>query len=397
MTERRPKILVFPAWYPSRENPVYGIFVRELAKASAAIADVVVLCNRGCRPMHGKLWCVEEERDPELTQGIPTYNCYIRRTWPVTRATSLWASVKAFRYVAAKTFQPDIIHAHVYTAGFQAVLAGRTMGVPVVITEHATIFPRKGLGRFERWEARFAFERAQMVMPVSRPLQDAIEQLGIRANFRIVPNTVDTALFHPGDPPRAQSAVKQLITICGLDLSDKKGLHHLLAALARLREVRQDWHLNIVGEGPARGRHEDQVRQLGLEEHVTFHGMKSKPQVADMLRDADVFVLPSLFETFSLVTAEALASGVPVVVTRCGGPEHFVTPADGIIVPPGDAEALTTGLDQMLREHRKYSPADLAQRLRDRFGFEAVANQLDQVYREVLTSYGSKSKASQTA
>ncbi len=397
MTNRKPKILVFPAWYPSREKPVFGVFVRELAKASATIADVVVLCNRGCGPTHGKLWTLEEERDTEITQGIPTYNFYTRHTWPVTRATSLWASIKACRHVASTTFRPDIIHAHVFEAGFEAVVAGWTMGVPVVITEHFSAFLRKGLGRFDRWMARFAFERARMVMPVSRPLQEAIEQLGIRANFRIVPNTVDTELFHPGASPRPQRAVKQLITICGLDASDKKGISHLLRGLASLKKIRQDWHWNLVGDGPARARYEDLVGQLGLGAEVTFHGMKLKSQVADMLRDTDIFVLASLFETFSLTTAEALASGVPVVVTRCGGPEHFVTAADGILVPPGDSEALATGLDQMLREHRKYSPADLAARLRDRFGFAAVANQLDQVYREVLANYGPKSNAPQTA
>ena len=397
MTDRKLKILTFSAWYPSRENPVNGLFVRELAKASASIAEVVVVCALGCGQTGGKLWRVEEERDPEITQGIPIYNYYTKRIWPVTRVTSLWAFVKVCKYVASKTFRPDIIHAHVFTAGFDAVIAGWAMGVPVVITEHATDFPRKNLGRYDRWMARFAFKHAQMVMPVSPSLQEAIEQLGIRANFRIVPNTVDTGLFHPSDQPRGECPVKQLITICLLDPSDKKGLHHLLTALGRLKGIRQDWHLNVVGDGPARARYENMVGPLGLEGKVTFHGMKPKPQVADMLRNTDIFVLPSLFETFSLTTAEALASGVPVVVTRCGGPEHFVTPADGIIVPPGDVEALTKALDQMLREHRKYPPADLAQRLRDRFGFQAVSNQLDQAYHEVLARYGSKGKAPQTA
>jgi glycosyltransferase involved in cell wall biosynthesis len=95
---------------------------------------------------------------------------------------------------------------------------------------------------------------------------------------------------------------------------------------------------------------------LSIAERITFHGMKSKQEVAEFMRQADLFVLPSLFETFSIVTAEALSTGIPVLATRCGGPEEFVNEDVGLVVPPGDEEALCKGLDYMMDNLEKFNP-----------------------------------------
>ena len=98
-----------------------------------------------------------------------------------------------------------------------------------------------------------------------------------------------------------------------------------------------------------------------------------------------MFVLPSLFETFAAVAAEALASGTPVLATRCGGPEEFITDEVGMLVAPGDEEALYRGLDHMLNNLERYSPEYIQHYAHERFSAERVGEQLHATYLACLT------------
>jgi glycosyltransferase involved in cell wall biosynthesis len=101
------------------------------------------------------------------------------------------------------------------------------------------------------------------------------------------------------------------------------------------------------------------------------------------MRLADLFVLPSLFETFSTVSIEALASGVPILATYCGGPEEFIGEAVGRLVPPGDSSALYLALRDMLSNLANFNPARLAQYAVEHFSYERVGAQLDSIYAEM--------------
>ncbi len=384
------KVLFITSWYPTKEIPTRGIFVREHAKAVRLYDEVLVLhCVEGASPC-GKLWRLEEEKDAGLTEGIPTYRLQRRRS-PIPKTSylvHLWTVFRAFRQIAAQGFRPDIIHAHVYTAGLPAVLIAKLHRLPVVVTEQYSGFRRKLLGCMDLRLARLAFRWADVVLPVSKSLQQAIEGCGIRARFQVVPNVVDTALFHPAVAPPPRNQENRLLVVCMLDPSHNKGLPHLLHALAQLGRKRIDWHLDIVGDGPARAPYEHLTKDLGLLERVTFHGYRCKKEVADFMRRADVLVLPSLIETFSAVAAEALATGTPVLATRCGGPEEFVTDSVGMTVPPGDAEALNDGLEKMLRQLNQFSPPTISRYAHERFGPEPVGARLHTLYAACAARHG---------
>ena len=108
--------------------------------------------------------------------------------------------------------------------------------------------------------------------------------------------------------------------------------------------------------------------------------------MAEFLRRADLFVLPSLIETFSVPAAEALACGTPVLSTRCGGPEEFIVEDVGFLVPSGDADALFQGLDQMFNNLHLYSRQRISQFAKTRFSPEVVGAQLHAVYQSLIGS-----------
>jgi glycosyltransferase involved in cell wall biosynthesis len=286
--------------------------------------------------------------------------------------------------LAAQGFRPDVIHAHVYEAGLPAVLIGRLHKIPVVVSEHYTGFPRKLLSRREVRKAKLAFRLAKNVLPVSHSLQRGIEAYGIRARFQVIPNVVDTSLFYPALSKPSDRDPNRLLFVGLLDPSHKKGVPYLLRALAQLQERREDWHLDIVGDGEARTEYERMARELGIADKVSFLGLKPKEEVAEFMRQADLFVLPSLYETFAVVVAEALACGIPVLATRSGGPEEFVTNDVGMLVPPGDSHALCEGLDYMLSHLDDFIPANISNYANRRFSPESIGAQLQAIYEQAI-------------
>ena len=384
------------AWYPTNEQPVGGVFVREHAKAVRLYDDVVVLHCAGPDPSLKGLWRVEQESNESLTEGIPTYRVWHRRS-PIPKTSYLvylWSAFQAFRRITAENVRWDIIHAHVFQAGLPAVLIGRFHRIPVIVTEQWTLFPKKILDRSSAWKASTAFRWAQLVMPVSQSLQQAIEAYGIKGRFHVIPNVVDTQLFYPNSSPQSKNeSCKRLLFVGLLDLSHKKGVPYLFQALTQLRRQRDDWQLDIVGDGPARAEYERLAIDSGLADKVTFHGLKSKREVAEFMRQAHLFVLPSLFETFAAVAAEALATGTPVLSTRCGGPEEFIVEDVGMVVPPANAEALCKGLDYMLNHLDRFPPHQVSRYATERFSPERVGEQLHTIYATYFQRHGGPNAA----
>jgi glycosyltransferase involved in cell wall biosynthesis len=373
----RRNVLFIPGWYPSAENPVAADFIRQHALAAALFDNVTVLrvTTDSAAPGGGHLSWREEQDGPIRT---------IRIHVPRVRGSSSLGILAGYQRLRWRGYRPDVVHAYVYHVGVPAALISKLYRVPLVFTEMWTGFPMKELSRFGVVKARIAFESAACVCPISTSLQNAIADYGIKARFKIVPCTVDTEAFRP-KIAQPNGETKQLVYIAILD-QPRKGLNFLLEALSALSRHRHDFHLHVVGDGPRRSEYEGMATELGVRDSVTFHGRIEREEIVQLLHRSHLFVLPSLFENFSVATAEAIATGTPVVATRCGGPEDFVTEEVGLLVPPGDVAALSEAVDWMLDHCHEFDPAALAAYARSRFSHEAVGRQLHEVYQEAVSS-----------
>jgi glycosyltransferase involved in cell wall biosynthesis len=386
----RLTVLFITNWYPTREEPARAVWVREYAKAVRLYDDVAVLHCAGPDLVLKRLWRIEQETSESLGEGIATYRVSYRPSpIPGTSYFSYaWSLFRAFRHLVQQGFRPDIIHVHIYDAGGPAVLIGRLYRVPVVVSEHFSSFPRRLLGPLDVLKAWVAFRWANAVLPVSHALQEAIRRYRLHARFHVIPNVADTTLFFPSSDIGREAARKRILFVG--QLAPVKGVPYLLRALSDLGHRRDDWHLDIVGDGEARREYENLAVDLKLHDKIAFHGLKARHEVAAFMRRADLFVLSSLCETFSVPAAEALATGTPVLATRCGGPEEFVRDDVGLLVPAGDADALCKGLDYMLDHLHAYSREGISQYARDRFSPETVGAQLHAVYESFRSGPGSK-------
>jgi glycosyltransferase involved in cell wall biosynthesis len=375
--------LIVSDWYPSADDPVVGTFVREKARAIATHNDVVVLHPRPTNRPGRALYSVSDE----LEDGLRTVRLDYRRLRPaaLSIAPRVLGARAVLRRLAASGFRPDLIHAHVFSAGFLAVLLAKGPGIPVIVSENSTAFPRGEVRGWQRAMARYAFGHADLVCPASEDLGRHIATLGVRTPQRTVPNVVDTTLFAPPPQPPARDPDGRVRMLLVALLDPKKGIEHLLRALALVRRDRSaDFALDVVGDGPLRGHLVDLARSLDLETQVSFLGLRDKREVAELMRGADFFVLPSLWENLPNVVIEAMATGLPVVATRVGGVPEMLDERTGRLVAPGDDGALAEALKAMLDSFTGYDREHIARVARERYGREAVGRIWDEVYADVL-------------
>jgi L-malate glycosyltransferase len=371
---KRLKLLVVPKWYPWPDRPVFGAFCREHARALATEHDVVVLASLATPRPDFAIFRLEDA----VEDGIRTLRVRYRRPFlrPAAMGCQLLGMLAAWRRLRREGWRPDVVHAHVFEVAPPALVLGRLSRAPVAITEHYTGFQRGLVRGYDRTLAKFCFEHADLVAPVSEELGGHLRELAPRATFEVVPNVVDTAAFAPGGEPRTGDG--RLLNVAAL--AEKKGHRYLLEALRDLPHAT----LNIVGDGELRLDLERQANALALGDRVHFLGEQSKQEVAELMRDADLFVLPSLAENLPVVLIEAQASGLPAVATSVGGVSELVDAAAGALVPPADPPALAEAIRTTLA--RDFDSAALADRARDRYGYDAIRDRWTAIYTKLLRS-----------
>jgi glycosyltransferase involved in cell wall biosynthesis len=368
------RVLVVPKWYPWPDRPVFGAFCREHAHALAREHDVVVLASDAVR---NPLFRTFELSDA-VEDGLRTLRVRYRRPAfrPAAMAAQLTGMLSALRRLRREGWRPDIVHAHVYSAGLPALVIGRRAGAPVVISEHYTGFQRGLVTGYDRFTARLAFRCADLVAPVSNDLARHVAALSPKAHVRVVENVVDAVAFYPADDRGRAGSAPRLLTVA--TLTEKKGHAYLLEAVAKLADERE-LTLDLVGDGELRGALEARARQLGLGDVVHFLGERPKADVAAMMRAADLFVLPSLFENLPCVLIEAMATGLPAVATSVGDvPELVGEP--GALVEPRDAVGLAASISATLDRLGEVDRDALATRASERFGYEPIARRWTEIY-----------------
>lgn len=370
---REVNVLFLTTNWPRPESPVDGIFVREHARAAADVADIrVVHLERAAGRGLVDLPRVAGEEPP-------TWRARYRRFGkPLSVAGFLLGPLAAARRFERRGWRPDVIHAHSFLSALPALLLRARLRVPVVYTEHWTIFLPENPGELAlpmRLAARIALRGADVVLPVSGALGEALRRLEPKTRIQVVPNVVDETVFAP-DGPRTTKGPRRLLTAGLLD-TDRKGIDVLLEALALLPD-RDGIVLDVVGDGSLRPQYEALAERLGIRQAVTFHGLKPKTELAALMRSADLFVLASRYENNPCVVLEAMASGLPVVATRVGGVPEVVAPESGRLAAPLDPRSFAAAIQDALAGD--FDRQAIAKRTHESFGRPAIARQLAAVY-----------------
>ena len=389
MTQVNRKILIIPTWYPSRANPVSGIFIQSQAVALAREYNVAVLVPELVGWRHvlaGKL-----PRQPKFEQyaGLPIYRerafAWIPRARSRSYTSYLRAARRGLERVLSIWGRPDLIHAHVVLpAGWAATQLRKHYPIPLVLTEHSSPFAMHLQTVFHRRLVQETLAQVDRLITVSPDLAQQIREFQPIVKTIDIGEIINTDFFTPSGIDELPSSTSRTRFLMVALLSKQKGLTCLLEAIRLLvQRGLTPFEVIVGGDGPERHSVESAARVLGLADRLRFLGQLSPTEVRHWMQRCDVFVLPSLHETFGVVLGEAMACGKPVIATRCGGPEWIVTPDTGRLIDKADPTALAGAMADFIEGRAVYNPATIRQRIVERFGEQAFLRQVSAVYEEI--------------
>lgn len=386
-------VLVLPSWYSTPELPWSGAFFEDqavaLSRAGARVAVAFVerrslrtLSPSRVRESHFQTVC-------SVDRGVTTLRMRGWNTLGQTLAgAKVWCALSEHlvQSYVRRFGVPDVLHAHAALWGGRvAVRMAQALSRPSVVTEHSNLIMRGVLDGHARGEAARVYQQAEAVLAVSEPLRAAVDSIAGSPVAGVVPNTVDFEYFTT--PPVARPRTPFTFLSVG-KLIGAKRIDHLIRAFARVAQVHPDTRLVVVGSGGEAANLRRLARESGVASRVEFPGHLTREGVRTRMWSANALVLASASETFGVILVEALATGLPVVSTRCGGPEEIVEEGLGLLVDRDDEEALAEAMMSMTA--RCYSERELRDRAMSRFSLEAVARRLLDVY-STITIRGRRS------
>jgi len=392
-------VLVVSRLYPRPMDSVLGIFVEEEVMALSRSCRVKVVSPAPWFPPlkpFKKWYSYSQLPFRETRKGVEVLRprvLFLPRNFLFgLLGCSLYLSLRRWASEIESDFPMDLIHAHtVYPDGFAAVMLGRALHKPTVITAHGGDVTIHLKHRLVRRLGRSALSKADQVITVSSSLQRALLQgHGIEAEkVTVIPNGVDVSRFTPTPRPEARARLglhaegSKLLYVGAI--TESKGMAYLLRAVHRLRHT-SAWpvELILVGEGEYEKAARALAAELDIANAVTYAGERPNDEIPLWMNASDVLVLPSLSEGFGVVLAEAMACGKPVVATTCGGPEDIVTPQTGILVPPADDAALSEALLEVLADGERFHPQAIRRHALETYGYDRVTSRIMEVYAAIL-------------
>jgi glycosyltransferase involved in cell wall biosynthesis len=354
---------------------------RELARGGGRVS--VLTARYGNQPERETLDGISVYRAASWRKGI--HDCGLRGA-----STFLWFGFLQLRKLLARD-RYDIVH---YFFGLPTgILSFYSHGVrrlPYVVSLRGSDVPGydessrklKFLHALLHGLNKRVWRQASSVVAVSQELRRLALQCSPSTPMQVIYNGVDPLRF---SPPSYRRNAGPLKLVCVSRLIDRKGLDYLLAALAGLRD--QSIQLVIIGTGAKEPQLRAAAVRLNLTARVKFLGYRPNDELCRHLREADVFVLPTLSEAFANVVLEAMACGLPVIASAVGGiPELVEEGVNGLLVPPGDTDRLASAIARMARDPalRRQLSRNNVERVRQKFTWAHAAGQYQSIYAHAL-------------
>jgi len=359
--------------------------VHNLSRELAARGhDVTVVTSRAPLPARARARAIDSEN--RLRHGYRTLRMGV--SLPVVSngsiaRLSVGAGLK--RRVGRALRGMDVVHAQGMAPPTLCLFAMRTSTAPVNVGTFHTYFEggHWGYRRFSAY-VRNAIERTDRLIAVSDACITALRPYFDR-RFDVIPNGVDSDLYHPLPPGRGRPPGPPRILFMGR-FDPRNGLDTLLEAARILQEQGREFVVQVVGDGPLRPRYHHQARSLGVWDRIEWLGLLDKERPR-LYREATVFASPCVLASFGVVLLEAMASGTPVVCADNIGFRQVIRDgAPGRFVPPSDPAALAEGIAALLDDPA--TRAEWGERGRrivvDRYSWPRVTDRIEDLYYEVL-------------
>lgn len=300
----------------------------------------------------------------------------------------------------------DLIHAHtLFPAGVAAMYLARKNHIPFIVTSHGMDFYRcfpkdHNLSRGKPYNTKElnlvkqVMQTADQVICVSEIFGQDVKKIFPNSKIKIIENSYDVSLFKPGIKQIAREKLHiaedtKMILSVG-NFVPAKGHIYLLEAMNSLKASNSQFKLFLIGKGPEKERYKSYINYSELSGSVEIVKQVSQVELVNYYQASDVFVLPSLSESFGVALVEAMACGLPAIATKTQGPKQIIEDQKtGILVEISNAEAIAENIEKLMSDnllHKKLSN-HAAQFVADTFSNKE--QEIIDLYYKIINNYSS--------
>lgn len=281
----------------------------------------------------------------------------------------------------------EVIHVQMIRHGRAGVLIKKLAGIPFVVSPQGSDIYKSSI-YFKKTIAKFVFKNADVVIALTNNMKKEIQKI-YKRKVVIVPNGVDIRQFENLDKGKIRkelkiSKQKKVILFVGR-LHSIKGVKYLIQAIKIILNKDKNVKLLIVGDGDERKNLENLCKNLNLENHVTFVGEVSPEKVPKYMVASDIFVLPSLSESFGIVNIQAMYCGLPIVATNVGGiPENVIDQINGFLIEPRNEYQIAEKVILLLNNNElREKISENNKEKASNYSWERVVEKLEKLYETI--------------
>jgi len=386
-------VLIIPSAYPTEDAPLRGIFFKEQAielKESDLQVGVIYSETRRITGINvNTLKKFHFQIKDSIEDGVRTvrlqgWNILAMRN---SLGINLWVrqTLRLFRLYIKKYGLPDIIHVHIgLYGGIAAKKIKEIYNIPYVITEHSSNVLNGTLNEYHKNLLKEAYYSADYLISVGEKLKS--KMMNYTCNeICVIPNIVNTDSFIIN---RNKEEKNKFRFVSVSFLNENKNVDLTIKAFCKAFKGKGEFELFIAGDGASREKLENLVKKLNLEKQVKFVGSISRKDLPRFYNEGDCFVLPSKYETFGVVYIEALSCGLPIITTKCGGPEDFFKDDLGYIIEVGDEEALCKSMKDVVLNKENFNREAMSKYIKNKFSRLVITKEIRSIYNKVLDNNG---------
>lgn len=379
-------ILMIARGIPSAKDPQWGCFESDQATALADMGHKVVVA---CVDSRFRFSLRKIGLTHVVKNNVEYYNYFLCPSAIIDVFSHQWTNhcrekqfYLLYKHIVQQHGKPDVIYGHFFSNTQLGVKVSRAYHIPLIGIEHAARFNEPTLSnwKYTLQDASYAYSHVNQTIAVSPNLQEALKRhFNIESVF--LPNMAAKEFIY------ATPTLHPLTFISTGSLIHRKGFDLLPEAFSGVKNLPCDWRMLIIGGGKEKKRLQHQIDQMGLTEHILLVGQKSKDEIIPLLQQADAFILPSRNENFSVAVLEALACGVPVISSICGGIKECINEQNGLLFEVDDIEGLRNAIQTMVDHPNKFDHQAIADDYQKHFSPEVIARQLTHIFEETIQKH----------
>lgn len=388
--EKKIKVLYLPRWYPNRFDSMPGLFIQRHAEAANIYCDIGVVYVHTLEYQEG---IAKYDIDASDVNNVPTVKVYYRNPkWNIPLLTPIIKVFKFYKanFIGIKQIRNtlgdfDMLHIHVLTRlGILGLFYKWIFGKKFFISEHWSRYldlTGNFKGSFRKFVTRIVVKNAAAVTTVTENLSKAMQKHSLRNNnYVVLPNVVSPD-FLEIDKIKSDESDKMTIVHVSCFEDKSKNISGILNVINQLTKSRNDFHFIMIGDGMDFDILKNYSNKLGLnDEQIEFTGLLEGKELVDKMQLANALLIFSNYENFPVVINEAFSLGIPVIATRVGGIPENVFTENGLLVDPGDEEALFEKINDFLDNKYLFDKTKIKQDALNKFSMKTVGKQLFDIY-----------------